>query len=88
MAVQHARVTVATTATLLTAPGADNIVGTSIAIRNRGTAAVFLGDATVTTATGYELSVGDTISLDLGDGETVHGIAAADQRVDVLRAGV
>lgn len=34
-----------------------------LAIRNRGTAAVYLGPTGVTTATGYQLDPGETLSL-------------------------
>lgn len=89
MAVQHAQVTVGVAATALNVGAkADNMVGKSIVARNRGTASVFLGDATVTTGTGFELGVGESVTLDLADGEVVYGIAAANQRVDVLRTGI
>jgi len=78
------RVTVATTATLLYTAAAG---GSTVLIRNAGSASVFLGDATVTTSTGFELVASDALSLPLGPNDTIYGIVATStNRVDVLES--
>jgi len=79
-AIVAARVTVATTATLIYTPPPSG--GTGL-IRNAGTASVYLGDAAVTTATGWELIPGAAVSLPAID--PIYGIVAAStNRVDVV----
>ena len=73
-----ARTTVAATATaIVTMPeslGDANV----IRLKNtHGTVSVFLGAAGVATATGFELAAGQTLELNLQDGDTLHGIAAS-----------
>lgn len=55
-------------------------------VRNRGTANVFVGGAGVTTATGYQLSAGDSEEFVLDTGESMHAVHGdlAGQRIDVL----
>lgn len=45
-------------------------------IKNKGANPVFLGDATVTEANGYELAVGEAIVVDLGGEDKLYGICA------------
>lgn len=62
MAVKQARVSVATTATALFQT--DTVAASSILVRNRGAAAVFLGAADVTTANGFQLDPGDSATVE------------------------
>lgn len=77
------RVTVATTATLVYT-ARDG--GSSVLVRNAGSASVFLGDATVTTASGFELVAGSAVRLDFTQkSDTVYGIVATGtNRVDAI----
>lgn len=70
-AVAAARVVIGTSPTLISQASAD--LG-PVLIKNRGTASVYLGGATVATTTGYELAVGETVSIALGGNEAVYGI--------------
>lgn len=90
MAIYSARVSVSTVAVRL---DADVITGApvrrSILIRNRGTAAVFLGPPGVTTATGYQLDAGESLGADTFDDlEPLYGIAAAgSHECHILQVG-
>lgn len=82
-----AQTTVTTSAVRLDT--ASNRPGT-VAIRNRGTSSVYLGaDNTVTSANGYELGVGEALSLDLNRATAaVWAISATgSNRVDTLEVG-
>lgn len=86
-------VTVATTATLLTATtaDADGIAGSSGSLKNVGTATVFLGGATVTTANGFPLEPGDVAEYQTAGttADAIYGIVATGtQPVRVLELGV
>lgn len=73
-AITPGRTTVAVTATLIYTAATG---GATVLIRNAGTASVFLGGSTVTTATGFELLAGDTVTLPIGALDTVYGIVAS-----------
>jgi hypothetical protein len=90
MAVTAAQVSVGTTATLLSASDTDNISGQALVVKvpSAATAPVFLGPANVTATTGFEVAIGGSISLDLGQGESLYGVAATIQTAHVLRTGV
>lgn len=80
------RTTVGTTATLVyTAPGR----GGTVLLRNTDAAvSVFLGDANVTTANGFELIAGAGVSFPLQKGEKVYAIVSAGTvRVDRIEIG-
>lgn len=79
---QASRVTCATTATLAyTAPQRG---GTFIG-KNAGANPIFLGNASVTTANGFELAVGAGVSVPMFVGEKVYCIvAAATERLDKI----
>lgn len=64
MAVSAARVDVTSTATRLDAD-LTAVRGGSALIRNRGTAAVYLGASNVTTSTGFQLDPDESVSIDL-----------------------
>lgn len=93
MAVAAAQVTVGTAATQIVAAAAvasGYVDRRSCVVKNiTGTAAIFLGPAGVTTATGLRWdTTDDPISMDLESGEELWGIVAATpQAVHVLASG-
>lgn len=89
MAVEGAQVSVGTTETELTGSQTDTIAGQSLVAINKGAASVFLGGTGVTTSTGFELAAGESVSLDVNQGEQLFGIVGSGtQDVHVLRIGV
>lgn len=68
------RVTVTTAPTLISQSGSE--IGPAL-IKNMGPDAVYLGGAQVTTTTGYQLSMNETLSITLGSGEAIYGIVAS-----------
>jgi hypothetical protein len=89
VAVRATRVTVGTSPTALTGSTTDYHTGQSALIRNRGSVAVFIGDGSVTTSTGFQLDAGEAIPADLFEGETPYGIVASSTAVcHVLETGV
>jgi hypothetical protein len=85
--VKAARVTVATTATRLD----QDVAGTNstaLVIRNRGGTAVYVGGTDVTTANGFQLDTGESITMDDLVRAGVYGIVAAGTEVcHVLQVG-
>lgn len=83
--VEASRVTVGTAAVELYA--ATGGTPARVKVANRGSASVFLdGDATVTTASGFELPAGASEELVLESGDELFGIAGtAGHEVHVLR---
>lgn len=77
--VQTNVVTVGTSATLIwTAPAGYG----RILVRNPSTSvSVFVGNAAVTTATGFEISAGAALSLTLANRGTLYGVVAAATQV-------
>jgi hypothetical protein len=68
---------------------AANRPGT-VAIKNRGSSSIYLGsDNTVTSANGFELGVGESVSVDLNKSTSaIWAIAGSGtNRVDVLEVG-
>jgi hypothetical protein len=49
----------------------------SFAIRNAGTATIYLGGPNVTTSSGIPIEVGETFTADLAPNDALYGIAAA-----------
>lgn len=90
MPISSGQISVTSTATALTgASDDDERADFSVVATNRGTLSVFLGNSTVTTATGLELAVGATVNIELRPGDRLYAIAVSGtQRVDVLKAGV
>jgi hypothetical protein len=89
MAITHERISITTTATLLSATvsGRD---GQTLMIQNPSAGSVtYLGGAGVTsTSYGYALSPGSDMSIDLANGETLYGIVASSTNtVNVIRQG-
>lgn len=84
-AITVVRVTVATTATALyTAPNSPVCPASPacrVLVRNPSTVSVYVGDATVTTATGFEIAAGDSFGINVRSGETVYGIVAAATQI-------
>lgn len=90
MALAHERVSVGTTATLLSSTYAGKD-GQTILVQNpSASVVVYLGGAGVTTTSyGYALGVSSDMSIDLKDGETLYAVVAASTlTVNVLRQGV
>lgn len=84
MAATSSRFVVGTTAALI---AADADAGAAL-IRNRGTGAVYFGDATVTSSTGFQVDPGETIPVDLFPGDALYAVSASGSNVvHVLRVG-
>jgi len=93
MGVNHALVSVGTSAVDLTSGVTDTDQNTqirSVVLTNTGTSSVFIGGPTVTTISyGYELKAGYELALDLTLGDAPYGIAAAGGgQLRVLHLGV
>jgi len=90
MALAHERVSVGTSATLLSSSYAGKD-GQTILVQNpSASVVVYLGGAGVTTSSyGFALGVSSDLSVDLKDGETLYAVVAASTlTVNVLRQGV
>lgn len=73
-----AQISVGTTATLLVAATAfDQTAYIHNMAHGGGNPVVFLGDANVTAANGFELDAGDTITIGVGDHEGLYAICAS-----------
>lgn len=61
----------------------------SMLVRNRGTAAVYLGASDVTTATGFQLDAGEAVAVDLSTVDNgLYAIAASGTHTcHVLQSG-
>ena len=91
MAINHAIVSVGSTATLLTvAASGGGKDGSTILVQNPSGQAVYLGGAGVTTSSyGYILAVNSNISIELNQDEALYGVVTSStQSVAVLRQGV
>lgn len=89
MALGHERVSVTTTATLLSSTSAGRD-GQTVLVQNPAAGAtVYLGGTGVTTTSyGYALAGGTDVSIGLQNGETLYGVVASStQTVNVLRQG-
>lgn len=73
-----AQVTVNATATVLVAATAFD---QTVNLHNSGGGVVYLGDATVTTSTGYKLDNGDKLTIMVGDHEALYAITASGTNV-------
>jgi hypothetical protein len=83
MPVNTRHVTVGTTAVVLAAIDPDD--SATVTIRNSGAASIWIGNAAVTTDTGYELAPDAEITADLDGGESLYARAAAGgQAAEVL----
>lgn len=90
MAVQGAQVAISTTAVRLDAAETTGDSRSTVRVKNTGASAVFLGASDVTSASGFTLAVGDSISVELGAGESLFGICAAatSSTIQALRTGI
>jgi hypothetical protein len=90
MALQHAQVSVGTTATLLSAAVAGRDGQTLLVQNPSGGVNVFIGGAGVTTSSyGYLLTGGSAFAIDLQAGEGIYGVVASStQALGVIRQGV
>lgn len=92
MAITHAKVTVATTATALNTALTKNgnpTMTMSIQVPTGG-ATVYVGASDVTTTTyGYAIAAGGVLTIEMGQDEVLYGIVAAStQAVYILKQGV
>lgn len=89
MATKGTRVSVAVTVTKLNTTGSDSVSGSSLLVRNRGAASIFLGASDVTTATGYEVLADESLPVDIDAGEDLYAICASGTvACHVLEVGV
>jgi hypothetical protein len=90
MALTHDIVSVAATATLISAAEAGRDGQTVLVQNPAGGATVYLGGAGVTTVSyGFTLEGGVAFAIDLQVGEALYGIVASStQSVSVIRQGV
>ena len=96
MAIQGLRVTVSTTATLLTSTTPSDSVfynqkGQTVLVQNpSSTVTVYVGGSDVTSSIyGYSLAPLDILSIDIDSGEGLYAAVATNtQQVNVLRKGV
>lgn len=89
MAIDNRAVSVATTATRLDGD-AEGRAASAVAVHNNGASTVYLGDSGVTTANGFPLAAGASVSFEMDDqGDTLYGIVASGTvEVRVLEVGV
>lgn len=86
MAISSNQVTVTTSATRLD-PSTGVPTG-AVLVRNRGSAAVYLGGSNVTTANGFQLDAGESVPMDIRSGDALYGVVASGtQTVHVLQVG-
>ncbi len=87
MAIKAEVVSVATTATLICSGGGSVADKRSAIVKNpSGGATVYLGGAGVTTATGFPLAAGESVSVDTIASDDLYGIVASlTQNVNLLR---
>lgn len=73
----------------LTGADADGIIGQSVGVKNVGTVVVYIGAAGVTDATGFPVAVDDSVSMDLGQGETLYAYVpgTTNGSLALLRSG-
>lgn len=91
MAIKTTAVSVGTTPTRLdSATETDTTGGSTVILFNNGAAAVFIGDASVTTASGISIAVAAlSPEIHLDNGEALYGIVASGTAdVRVLEHGV
>lgn len=89
MAVAHSNPTVTATAAALNGPESDFTGGASIAVKVPvGGSTVYVGGPGVTAATGYPVTAGEAVYLDLDPAERLYAVTAASQVVNVLARGV
>ena len=74
MAISSGLVSVAVTATVLHSGDGD---GDAVNVINNGAAVVFVGGSGVTTAAGFPVAAGASLSLEVPAGKSVYGIVSA-----------
>jgi hypothetical protein len=88
VSVSSQQVSVTTTATRLDPTTDGTIPKGSCLIQNKGSASVWLGNSTVTTANGFEFVAGAAATADLGSGDALYAVAASGTvSVHVLEIG-
>ena len=74
MSINASSVTVTTSATALASADSDQ---DEVAITNTGATDVYVGPSGVTTASGFPVAAGGSLSVTLPAGETIYGIVAS-----------
>lgn len=88
MAIATQQVPVGTTVVRLDPLSAAQVQRGSCLVRNRGTAAVYLGGPTVTTVNGFQLDAGEALPVDLQPADALYAIAASGTHtVHVMEVG-
>lgn len=89
MALSHQRVSVGTTATLLSTSAVGRNGQTVLVQNPAGGVDIYIGGAGVTTSSyGYLLSAGAAFAIELTFNEAIYGVVASStQTVNVLRQG-
>jgi hypothetical protein len=89
VAVQHAQVTVGTTAAELTVADSDAVPGSSVLFVAPASPTLYLGGAGVTAATGVPVPAGQIVTATLAAGDRLFAVVASGSVVvPVLRQGV
>lgn len=89
MAVASTQVPVGTAPVELSAPSADHVGGSSVAIQAPVAAVLYVGGPAVTAATGWPIAAGQTLAMDLGTQDRLYGVLASGTGTAyVLRVGV
>lgn len=89
MALAHQRVTVTSTATLLSS-GSAGRDGQTLLIQNpAGNSTLYIGASDVTTSNyGYALPANGDMSISLQNGESLYGVVPVSNTVNIIRQGV
>ena len=86
---QTQQIAVGTTATLLAGTPGTDITGFSVVVQAPADATLYVGPASVATATGFPVAAGTTITGDLEAGEALYGVLASGTGTAfVLRSGI
>lgn len=91
MAIKSERVSVTTTATLLSSPEADRVAGSTVTGRVPALGnSVSLVGANVTTGGGYEFTPGESLRIDINQADDIlYGVVGAgSQTVHVFESGL
>ena len=78
--------TIAATATAI--PATALVGRTTIVMKNTGSATIYVGSSTVTTANGYPLAAGAELALDLNENVVIYGIVATSTETLAIIEGI
>lgn len=57
--------------------GGDNIYKVGLLIKNPSSVTVYIGGSDVDTTIGYPIGAGETLAIDLGQGDALYGVVAS-----------